>query len=298
MSSEFPHTALLSTQGGSSCPVCSALAVPRIDLIDYRLFECPHCGCWSSDALARAASTSFDPVHYFENAQMDEEKWESLLQRPETEGRPLRRVLDVGCGNGAYLNVLGRRLPGVERVGIELDAARAAQARDANPSARILVGDALESLAALAPPFDLITLWDVFEHVPAPACLLEKMATLLAPKGTIYIQTINERSLVPALGRLAYRLSGGRVTAPARRTHEAHHLVFFTRDGLSMMADRAGLAIRALWFDRLAHARMDGHPLMTAATSLLLAAENALGNGLFVNLLLEPAPAAMRAPGA
>jgi hypothetical protein len=43
---------------------------------------------------------------------------------------------------------------------------------------------------------------------------------------------------------------------------------------------------------------MDGHPLVTAATSLLLAAENALGNGLFVNLLLEPAPVATRAPGA
>ena len=298
MSSELPQTVLLSTQGGSSCPVCSALTAPRIDLIAYRLFECSHCGSWSSDALARAASTSFDPVHYFENAQMDEEKWESLLQRLETEARSLRRVLDVGCGTGAYLGFLGRRLPGVERVGIELDAERAAQARSANPDARILVGDALETLTAVEPPFDLITLWDVFEHVPEPARLLEEMATLLAPTGTIYIQTIHERSLVPALGRLAYRLTGGRVTAPARRTHEAHHLVFFTRDGLRTMAARAGLGIRELWFDRLAHARMDGHPLVTAATSLLLAAENALGNGLFVNLLLEPAPVATRAPGA
>ena len=44
---------------------------------------------------------------------------------------------------------------------------------------------------------------------------------------------------------------------------------------------------RELWFDRLHRGRMDGAPLLTALTSLALRAENALGGGLFVNLLLE-----------
>jgi hypothetical protein len=35
---------------------------------------------------------------------------------------------------------------------------------------------------------------------------------------------------------------------------------------------------------------MDGPPLVTALTSLALRAENALGGGLFVNLLLSRAP--------
>jgi hypothetical protein len=108
----------------------------------------------------------------------------------------------------------------------------------------------------------------------------------LAPGGAIYVQTIHEASLLPTLGRLAYRLSGGRVSHPARRTHEAHHLVFFTRASLEVAAARAGLRLRALWFDRLARRRMDGSPLVTAAAAGLLALENALGNGLFVNLLL------------
>ncbi len=292
------HDSDLTTRAGTVCPVCSARAVPRIDLTDYRLFECSTCGSWSSDALARGASTSFDPVHYFENAQMDVEKWQDLLARLAAEGRPIRRALDVGCGTGAYLRFLGRRIPCVERAGIELDPDRAARARSADPEARILVGDALETLAAVQPPFDLITLWDVFEHVPEPARLLAKMTTLLEPTGTLFIQTIHERSVVPALGRLAYRLSGGRVTAPARRTHEAHHLVFFTLAGLQTMARGAGLGIRELWFDRLAHARMDAHPIVAAATSLILAAENVVGNGLFVNLLLEPASAATQTPDA
>ena len=49
-----------------------------------------------------------------------------------------------------------------------------------------------------------------------------------------------------------------------------------------------GFATRLQWFDRLSHARMDGPPWLTRLTSAALAAENALGNGLFINLLLEP----------
>src|SRR5262249_35098234 len=94
----------------------------------------------------------------------------------------------------------------------------------------------------------------------APARLLEGLARLLAPDGAIYIQTTNEESLAPSRGRLSYRLTPGRLTRIVRRTHEPHHVVFFTRTGLRGMAERADLDITQLWFDRLAHARMDGNP--------------------------------------
>ena len=82
-------------------------------------------------------------------------------------------------------------------------------------------------------------------------------------------------------------MHGRRLVYPIRRTHEAHHLVFFSKRGLESAARGAGLRIRELWFDRLLRGRMDGHPVVTAATSALLRMENALGNGLFVNLILE-----------
>jgi len=277
--------ASLSTEGGGLCPVCEHRVEARIELPDYRLFACVGCGCWSSDALARGATLSFDPARYFEHAARDEVKWEELQFR--RAGRQVRRVLDVGCGNGAFLTWIARRIPGVECIGIELDAQRALQAQRANPGARIHTGDAVAALADVEPPVDLVTLWDVFEHVPAPARLLEGLARLLAPDGAIYIQTINEESLVPALGRLSYRLTAGRLTGIVRRTHEPHHVVFFTRTGLRGMAERADLDITQLWFDRLAHARMDGNPIVTAATAMVLGLENALGNGLFVNLILR-----------
>ncbi len=139
------------------------------------------------------------------------------------------------------------------------------------------------------PVSNLVTLWDVSEHPPDPVAVLQVLARRLAPDGRIFLQTIHEHSLVPATGRWLYRLSGGRVRYPARRTHEAHHLVFFSRGGLTRAAGAAGLDIEHLWFDRLARRRMDGGSLLTAATAFVLSAENALGNGLFVNVVLRPA---------
>lgn len=277
----------LTTQGGSACPVCSAQAASAIELPEYRLFRCAGCGCWSSDALVRGADTSFEPRSYFGNDDVDRPRWEELFARLGDGAARARSVLDVGCGTGAFLGWVAQRLPGSQRTGIELDPERAALARQRDPDARIHVGGAQEIAARLDGPFDLVTLWDVFEHLQDPVSVLRALGGSLAAGGAIHLQTIHERSLLPALGRASYVASGGRFTRAVRRTHEAHHLVFFTLAGLEVAAARADLRIRARWFGRLARRRMDGAPLVTAVASALLAIENALGNGLFVNLLLE-----------
>jgi len=197
----------------------------------------------------------------------------------------------VGCGTGAFLAYLNGRVGADSRLeGIELEPERAAESRRRNPDLKVHEGDARSALSEVTRPLDLVTLWDVFEHVSDPRTLLADLAESLSESGVIYLQTINEHSLMPALGRLAYRFSGGLLRYPARRTHEAHHLVFFTRKGLESMAAEAGLRVREVWFDRLARSRMDGNGLVTGMTSALLAFENGLGNGLFINLILERNP--------
>jgi 2-polyprenyl-3-methyl-5-hydroxy-6-metoxy-1,4-benzoquinol methylase len=291
-------SAQLTTRGGRACPVCGAAARPRVDAGDFSLFACSACGCWSSDALVRGARTSFEPDAYFANAGADRERWEDLLerarggplgdrsQRSASAAAPLR-VLDVGCGRGDFLRFVAAREPASRRSGIEPDAERAAAARSADPAATIATGTVAEALEALSGEFDLVTLWDVFEHLDDPAGALRALAARLAPGGLVFVQTIHEDSIVPRLGRALYAATGGRWRAPARRTHEPHHLVFFSRRGLRALAERSGLRVRAEWFDRLAQSRMDGNRAVAAATAAVLAAENALGNGLFLNLLLE-----------
>jgi 2-polyprenyl-3-methyl-5-hydroxy-6-metoxy-1,4-benzoquinol methylase len=266
-----------------------------MDLEAYDLFECPACGCWSSSALAKRAVTSFEPERYFANATSDRAKWARLFETLKVERDAPLRILDVGCSNGHFLAYARSMLPVARLDGIEIDPTTAERARRLVPDANILVGDADRALGSVEARYDLVTMWDVFEHLTAPAKALERLASLLSPGGRIYVQTIHEHSVLPTIGRVLYRASAGRIKYPARRTHDAHHLVFFSRRGLELAAERAGLAIEASWHDRLARERMDGNPVVTAVSAALLAAENALGNGLFINLVLRK-PSATSAP--
>jgi SAM-dependent methyltransferase len=285
---------LYTTQGGHGCPVCGSPARRAAEVGAFRLYSCARCGCWSSDALACDALTSFEPCAYFHNAASDAPKWQRLLARLGDATSRIRSVLDVGCGTGAFLRFAAGALPGARLSGIELDVARATAARAANPGATIHAGDATTVLEGLADSYDLITLWDVLEHVPEPARLVRALGGRLARDGLMFVQTIHEHSLLPTLGRLSYRLTGGRFRAGIRRTHDAHHLVFFSRAGLGLLAADAALEIRQLWFDRLAHARLDGSALLTVPASILMTAENICGNGLFLNVILATAGASGR----
>jgi 2-polyprenyl-3-methyl-5-hydroxy-6-metoxy-1,4-benzoquinol methylase len=233
------------------------------------------------------ASTTFVPANYFGNEGADEKKWNDLIQRLQCSGQELQSVLDVGCGRGAFLRFLRAQYPGILLTGIELDPERADQARCAVPDARIYTGDAQNVLNAIDQTFDLITLWDVFEHVPQPLAILKALEGKLSKTGCIFIQTINESSFVPLVGRLSYRLTFGLLRTIARRTHEAHHLVFFTNRGLRILANEANLKITDLWFDRLMFSRMDGNRLIAWPTAMVLALENFLGNGLFIDVILR-----------
>jgi 2-polyprenyl-3-methyl-5-hydroxy-6-metoxy-1,4-benzoquinol methylase len=207
----------LTTQGGEECAVCEAApAEPRIRLDDYHLFYCAACGSWSSDAGYRGVFPSFEPTRYFDHTGVDRERWGDLLERRENSRRPLDSVLDVGCGNGSFLAFVRGRARSTRRFGIEIDPDRVSEARSGDPEAMIYEGDAHATLDDIGGQFDLITLWDVFEHVPAPGRLLAALASRLAPGGWIYIQTIHENSLVPFAGRAVHRASGGRVARRSR----------------------------------------------------------------------------------
>lgn len=268
------------------CPACEKDVATTMDLGNFSLYGCAACGCWWSDALRRQATTSFTPEKYFSQPDADRPRWQDLLRRLPALPRSL---LDVGCGNGAFLRFVQDAAPGARLAGIELDPGRAQEARARNPAAEIHESDALAAVAAGTDTPDLITLWDVFEHVPEPAALLHSLAARLAPEGRLFLQTIHEDSIVPRLGRLSYRLTGGLLKAVARRTHDAHHVTFFTRPALEQLARRAGLEVEAVWFDRLARDRMDGSLLVTYPTAALLAVENRWGNGLFLNAILRKA---------
>ncbi len=100
------------------------------------------------------------------------------------------KVLDVGCGQGTFLQLL--KEGGWDCYGIELTEASASRA--SRLGIPVAVGEIDEN--GFAPhSFDLITLWQVLEHLPEPLKTLKKLTRLLKKGGILAISTPNIDSL-------------------------------------------------------------------------------------------------------
>src|SRR5262245_55759586 len=107
---------------------------------------------------------------------------------------PPGRALDVGCAAGFALTALQRL--GYDVQGVEISREMVEVARRRLGAERVHHGtlDGLAASGALRGPFDLITLFDVVEHVEDPIALLAAAKRLLAPGGIVVLETQNVRS--------------------------------------------------------------------------------------------------------
>jgi len=97
-------------------------------------------------------------------------------------------VLDAGCGVGYGTSVLGRvarRVLGVDRDVASVDYARG---RYAAPNVEFQVGDLL-ALGLDDRSFDVVTSFEVLEHLRDQECFLAELARILRPDGVLVLST-------------------------------------------------------------------------------------------------------------
>lgn len=92
-----------------------------------------------------------------------------------------KSLLDVGCANGQFLEYTEKF--GINALGIDISEEMVGEARKNGLNCE--VADLFEVKGA----YDLVTFWDVVEHVMDPGAVLEKTRTLLKPGGEVVIQT-------------------------------------------------------------------------------------------------------------
>ncbi|MCP4131446.1 MAG: class I SAM-dependent methyltransferase [bacterium] len=119
------------------------------------------------------------------------------------------RVLDIGCGGGVFPALLQEQ--GAEVYGIEVNRARAEYARQ--KYGLTVFSAPLEEIRnkrEFKKPFDIITLWDVIEHVNFPKETLEQAIACLRPGGKLFLDTPCRDGVYHRIGAFMYRLSRGR----------------------------------------------------------------------------------------
>jgi 2-polyprenyl-3-methyl-5-hydroxy-6-metoxy-1,4-benzoquinol methylase len=140
-------------------------------------------GYWRSDAAKDRGYTDYraDEPLYLKTYRRRMSVVERHFDRPG-------RVLDVGCAAGFFLRVM--RDAGWEVTGLEPSEAIRAQAQES--LGKESVHGALLGEVELAPgSFDLVTMWDVVEHIPDAVAALREVRRLLAPGGKLLIETQN-----------------------------------------------------------------------------------------------------------
>ena len=95
------------------------------------------------------------------------------------------RLLDVGCGEGFFL--FNASKAGYIVKGIELSQDAAAYAR--NEFGLDVEAKSFEELRFSENHFDVVTLWQVLEHVPFPLIIIKEIHRILKPGGMLVITT-------------------------------------------------------------------------------------------------------------
>lgn len=231
---------------------------PRPHLTEW-LFRCPACGLQTS-LLAEPRHNGETLIGWTSESErsmspLRRANAERTLDAVATNGALASvRLLDIGCAAGWFLEAARAR--GMSVIGIEPDDTMAAEAR----ARGLEVHTGYFPDDRLAPGrFDVVSLNDVFEHLPDPVGVLEAASTILAPRGALVLALPTSRGTFYAAATLARRLGiGGFFDRLWQKGYESPHLFYYHDRNLRSLVERsdfelvhreafASLSLAGLW---------------------------------------------------
>jgi SAM-dependent methyltransferase len=216
-----------------ACPVCGEARVAAALRSDtgYDVVRCLACGLHFTDARTAPPPDQLYPA--FEQHQTSAQRATRdalrlfLRQRAAVVEARLGsgRLLDYGAGAGQFARFMAGR--GFEVVGLEPFSLGA----PVEAPGLTLLQAPLASVKASLGTFDVITLWQVLEHLPRPVEVLGELKGLLRPGGVLVVS-------VPNLASWQARVFGGRWF----HLDPPRHLLHFDLGTLTACLRRAGLS--------------------------------------------------------
>jgi 2-polyprenyl-6-hydroxyphenyl methylase/3-demethylubiquinone-9 3-methyltransferase len=159
------------------------------------------------------------------------------------------KILDIGCGGGLFLSLLKQR--GAQVMGIELNNSRAQYAKTKhglNIDKHPIESNFWQS--GYAQYFDVVTLWDVIEHVNYPRQTLQCATNVLKSGGLLWIDTPCRDSFYHRFGALTYRLTRGKYPTFLNAMYSSHlfgHKQIFSTSEMRRLFEFIGLELIDLY---------------------------------------------------
>ena len=151
------------------------------------------------------------------------------------------RLLDVGCATGDFVNWALQEGHNAEGIDSSEEAVRKGCGRGLP-----LRVASIYDLDKAEEQYDIITMWDVLEHLTRPREALERLYCILKPGGYLFLKTVSSTSLLDLIAQFLYRVSLGRIQSPMKHIYVPGHLYYFTQPTLSHLLDLAGWLVEAI----------------------------------------------------
>lgn len=223
-------------------PCCNLCGCRKFKTVEeessFRVLRCRQCSLVFvyPHPIGSELKQHYDEDYYAEWINTQRQKrvsmWKKRLKRVQRSHSGVK-LLDVGCGEGAFLDVAQKA--GWEVSGTELSSYAAKYARDIL-GADIFCGQLFEAQFADR-SFDVVTMWHVLEHVTNPKRYLAEVKRVLRPDGLLVIAVPNVNDLIM---QIAYRIIKRRKLKLFSRDDKEVHLFHFSPKTIKAYLDKTG----------------------------------------------------------
>jgi 2-polyprenyl-3-methyl-5-hydroxy-6-metoxy-1,4-benzoquinol methylase len=207
----------------------------KIDWKEVRIAVCQKCGLLFLNPripLKKVSSIYTDDYHlaHREDSKLDIYEGRLKYIRKYTRNGNL---LDIGCGYGYFLKIASKYF---DVLGLELSQDAVEFVRQ-NHKLQIINKDILKAEFD-EQSFDVVTLWDVIEHLYDPYSNLVKINKILKKEGIVALRTGDISSLNAKLAGKHWFFY-----------HLINHVYFFSKDTIIKMLDKAGFEVLEIYYE-------------------------------------------------
>lgn len=187
---------------GSDAPVILFNRKDRYSEQDFQFVTCSNCGLIylrsrpTQDELAKSYPSDYEAYYLIDKSKTNSSQWHirralNLQLRFVEQHTPHKgKLLDVGCATGNFMQIArdsGWQVQGIEPIETAAKIAREYYQLD-------VITSTLEAASLEGESFDVITMWDVLEHLPNPKITLYRCQELLKPRGLLVFSIPNLKS--------------------------------------------------------------------------------------------------------
>lgn len=238
------------------CPLCgNKKSFTRYKLPKFDIYECVNCHLrkrslkLTQDKRKQLYSKKYftqEQKEYFapclSTIQKEDSRIKGFTQRliklESLTSTKSKNLLDIGCATGTFLKLAEER--GWEAQGIDISQFAIRKAKKQKLRAIVT---SIEKFPIPKNKFTAITAWEVLPNFENPNLGLQKIKSMLKPKGILAIQLTVVDSLLFDISHLIYFLSRGKLSYFVANGYPVNHSFHFSRLTLNSLLKKHGFKV-------------------------------------------------------